>query len=631
MYRLVRVEANESGDFNSTRPRFTINIPSDFDWVNASMMKLVGQAYVTTDDGQATQGIYPVNLQPLENQIRNFTIESEQYQTLIDARAYNGQFTSNFDYYLSDNEKLRYERVTKGGSLDEEMDRNTYHTTCPTGSLYQHPLRHFVRPIASNVEVNTSAIGPSGLAIGGLRENVEYEIEASARMSEFCTIFDNAATNGNASQFPLSKMGGLKCNFELEKDITGFAKLMIPTTSATLATINALTSANPGVFTTVAAHGLAIGQPITISGVTGAVAATVNISCIVNTVPSATTFTIRTFAGVAVDTTGLAYTAGGLVQGTRKAKLVFAMANRVAVNPTWLYSTLLYGDARLYKEQPFYVGQWVNISYMDNAVATGFTMVQRRITAIKFNDGVVANACKYTFNAALTAATSVTNCVMSPATFNTGLAADTPIAVNVNYSHFFIQIPVITLLKQQLEGANEMLKRGFDYPFLQYRLEMDNIPATSYYWKQLQILPNTVAVFPFAVDPTAEVQADRNAVTSYRWSHNGILTTNRDINVGAPRSQQPLQYDRLLKAFAAAGKQVTTLAKRYSALELASVAAREPKDILLMPQLMVYSPNYQVAELMAYATNGNMTAKTMMYYHCQRRMLSFEGGKLQLA
>jgi hypothetical protein len=631
MYRLVRVESEESGDFNQTRPRFTVKLPSDFDWVDASMMKLVGTAYVTTNDGQATEGIYPVNLKPLEHMVRNFTLESEAYQTQIDARVYNGQLCANTDYFTTDNEQLRYQRVTKGGSLDEELDRNTYHATCPTGSLYQHPLRHFVRPIAPGVEVNESAVGNSGLAIGGLRENVEFEIETSAEMSKFSTIFSNAATNGNASQFPLSKMGGLKCSFELDKDLDDFANLMIPTTDATLATINAITAANPAEFTTVAAHGLGIGQPITISGVTGTMGAAVNISCKVATVPSPTEFTIVTYAGVVVDTTGLAYTAGGIVQGTRKAKLLYPLANRVAVNPTYLYSTLLFADQRLYKEQPFYIGQWVNIWYQDGATATTYTMVQRRITAIEINDGLVANAVKYTFNALLTAATSATVCTMSPATFNTSLAADTPIAIDWGFSHFYIQIPVVNLMKGQLEAANATLGRGFDYPFYQHRLEMDNIPATAYYWKQLAIAPNTIKVTPFAVDPTSDIEADRNAVTSYRWSHNGILTTNRDINVGAPRAQQPLQYDRLLKAFAATGEQVTSLAKRFSALSYTSTAAREPKDILLMPQIMNFTNQPQVAELMVYAANGNMTAKTMMYYHTQVRTLSFDDGKLMLA
>lgn len=87
-------------------------------------------------------------------------------------------------------------------------------------------------------------------------------------------------------------------------------------TGNTTATISGITQASPGVITTTAAHSLVVDQPVTIAGVLGMTAIN-STTLFVNTVPSATTFTVRTGAGVPVNTTGYgAYTSGGTVTGT---------------------------------------------------------------------------------------------------------------------------------------------------------------------------------------------------------------------------------------------------------------------------------------------------------------------------
>lgn len=77
-----------------------------------------------------------------------------------------------------------------------------------------------------------------------------------------------------------------------------------------MATINAITKANPGVFTTTAAHGLQPGQIVTIAGVTGMTS--VNGLQTIFSTPTPTTFTIG--VGTPLDTTALpAYVSGGTV------------------------------------------------------------------------------------------------------------------------------------------------------------------------------------------------------------------------------------------------------------------------------------------------------------------------------
>lgn len=84
--------------------------------------------------------------------------------------------------------------------------------------------------------------------------------------------------------------------------------------SARLVTnITAITKANPGVITTAAVHGLAVGDRVYIANVGGMTQLT-NGYYIVNTVPATTTLSLKTLAGVVVDTTSYGtWTSGGTV------------------------------------------------------------------------------------------------------------------------------------------------------------------------------------------------------------------------------------------------------------------------------------------------------------------------------
>jgi hypothetical protein len=84
--------------------------------------------------------------------------------------------------------------------------------------------------------------------------------------------------------------------------------------STTPSSLSGISQANPGVFTTTGAHGLTVGQLVTISGVVGMTQVNGN-TYVVNTTPLSTTFTV-TFQGSALNTTSYtAYTSGGTVTG----------------------------------------------------------------------------------------------------------------------------------------------------------------------------------------------------------------------------------------------------------------------------------------------------------------------------
>jgi hypothetical protein len=85
--------------------------------------------------------------------------------------------------------------------------------------------------------------------------------------------------------------------------------------STTPSSLSGISQANPGVFTTTGAHGLTVGQLVTITNVVGMTQVNGNIY-VVNTTPLTTTFTVI-FQGSVLNTSSYtAYTSGGTVTGS---------------------------------------------------------------------------------------------------------------------------------------------------------------------------------------------------------------------------------------------------------------------------------------------------------------------------
>ena len=133
--------------------------------------------------------------------------------------------------------------------------------------------------------------------------------------------------------------------------------------------ITGITAANPGVITT-AAHGLAINDRVYISGITTGPTALNGNFYLVNTVPLATTLTLKTEAGVPVNTTAMpAWAAGGTV------KLAFIRSNLFETGCTNFISWDAVTGAtryRVYKLQGGiygYIGETGGLSIVDDNIA----------------------------------------------------------------------------------------------------------------------------------------------------------------------------------------------------------------------------------------------------------------------
>jgi hypothetical protein len=160
----------------------------------------------------------------------------------------------------------------------------------------------------------------------------------------------------------------------------GSPKLFGRTTAigATTSSLSGVTQANPGVFTTSAAHNLSVGQLITITGVVGMTQLNGN-TYVVNTTPLSTTFTV-TFQGSALDTSAYtAYSSGGTVTptGTGVAEEI-AVAGSLTLSNGVLTGT---GGTSIIVESYITISQNYTITTGSNglsagpvAVATGYAV-----------------------------------------------------------------------------------------------------------------------------------------------------------------------------------------------------------------------------------------------------------------
>lgn len=135
-----------------------------------------------------------------------------------------------------------------------------------------------------------------------------------------------------------------------------------------VATINAITNANPGVIQTTVAHGLAVGQEVTISGVLGMTA--INGSYIVSNVGvGLPIFSVKPAGGVPVDTTGFgAYTSGGTVTPKGCTNNLLTTGNINTLSWTAAAGARRYN---VYKESNSlygYIGQTDSTSFVDDNI-----------------------------------------------------------------------------------------------------------------------------------------------------------------------------------------------------------------------------------------------------------------------
>lgn len=641
MFKRVRKEAEESGSFTKEGRRiFNINFPDDVEYFDAHNSKIVAETYVTTDDGglNGGQGIYPVNLLPLQQMIDSFKLT--QGRQLIDSRVNNAQYCANYEYFLQDESSLKSSKAIYGGSNDLDMDLTVYHTTCPEGCLYQHPLRNLVRPVAAGTAVTSAVIGTNELAVGGLRVGVENAIESSAPLRCFSTLFDAQTTMGACRQFPLKFAPNMSMQFELGT-LSGNSQLMIPRKTPTVYGTNiASVNIGTGVFTTSAAHGLSVGQPVTISGVGGASAALVNRNWKINAIPATTTFSLVDYAGTVLDTTGMTLTFNGnsLISSLGLTKLTYA-CDDLAADGNVLYSTLTY-EQRLYKTVPFYVGQKIWVKYLRNATtgATTNTWATRTITSLQIMAAGDANEYKLqiTMNANITGTggefpTSIT---VYPAFFDSSAASGTdylPVSVNWVIRKIELQLAAITLPPQVAKELDMVLKeQGYQFSFMRKMVEGVTLPGGTTFSHQMALRPFTASVVGMIVDPTTQRQAARNNLTSYRYIYDNIQTTTKDIAVGSPSSQVGLYVYKLADFYSNENKPLVCLAKRYCRVALVGTSTQSPEDIVILGEPVPCIPTPATLNIAAVFSAAS-TVTNFQFYHTIASMIIFEKGGVTVA
>lgn len=144
--------------------------------------------------------------------------------------------------------------------------------------------------------------------------------------------------------------------------------LASPLGSANAATnITAITQANPGVLTSTS-HGLALNDKVYVSGIGGMVQITDDYY-LVNSVPTANTFSLKTLAGVAIDTTAYsAYTSGGTVQKVNVSLDLTVAGNYIDITPAAVSGAVRYNVYKLSSGLYGFIGQTDGSAFRDNNI-----------------------------------------------------------------------------------------------------------------------------------------------------------------------------------------------------------------------------------------------------------------------
>lgn len=206
-------------------------------------------------------------------------------------------------------------KVTSNTVLDTVVEHGMY---CDAGCKHGHVTNNDfnnTKLIGAKVQWYDLTLAATALVVGGT-----YVID-SVGATDFTLC--GAASNTVGLEFRATAVGtgtGVcslpdPCNIVVSHNSVnnagGDGLLAINAGPATIATITGVTQANPGVFTTAAAHTLAVGDLIDIGGVLGMTP--VNSAFRVAAVPTATTFRVRTPAGELNTTAFPAYVSGGTV------------------------------------------------------------------------------------------------------------------------------------------------------------------------------------------------------------------------------------------------------------------------------------------------------------------------------
>ena len=156
-----------------------------------------------------------------------------------------------------------------------------------------------------------------------------------------------------------------------------------------------------------------------------------------------------------------------------------------------------------------------------------------------------------------------------------------------------IELLELQLSKPQMQSAMAALEKGLTIPFYDLDLVVQQMSDTSDYNQILQSPPNSVAVIAFT-PAIAGIVSKLNKAASYRYSIDGLNTTDRDIVVGAySQVGKQLHQHRLIQAFTNMG---LTL-RRFDAPNNRYAQAGDTVDHLIFPQILPLVPKLQNVQL----------------------------------
>ena len=285
-------------------------------------------------------------------------------------------------------------------SVDAVIANNVIHDTVVEHGMYIDTGCQHVA-IANNVVSNTILCGvkvqwydvtlaATSILAGGL-----YVIR-SAGTTNFTSIGAASNTVGTVFTATGAGTGSGTVGFVDPSDVTitgnvientqypgGDGILVLNAAPASVASITGITAANPAVFTTAAAHGLVAGDVINISGVVGmlnaasAVGNTVNDLFIVDTTPTGSTFTVKTYTNAVLNTTGWsAYTSGGSITRPAFGKNFTIVGNSLrrisqdGISARFLNNSMISSNAIDVVGRIGLYGLWVGtVSYSNNTIS----------------------------------------------------------------------------------------------------------------------------------------------------------------------------------------------------------------------------------------------------------------------
>jgi hypothetical protein len=114
---------------------------------------------------------------------------------------------------------------------------------------------------------------------------------------------------------------------------------------------------------------------------------------------------------------------------------------------------------------------------------------------------------------------------------------------------------------------------------------------------------------------------------SYRYSINGVSTTNRDIAVGAiDRTQRQLHNHLLKKFYANLGQPLS----KYDAETVDLARTDDKRTHAHYPLVTPLVPTPQIIQLQLFADGNTMTSKNLFFVQVYTRMMKITNGVVQM-